>query len=997
MMSVPSDAIAVVGLAGRFPGAHDPRQLWELTLAGACTITRRIDSNGKFAWARGLLSSIAEFDPDFFGMSRREALLLDPQHRLLLECACEALADTGSDPRGDKRLRRTAVFMGVNHSGYRDVLLEAASKVSAIELDTATDKDFVATRIAYRLALEGPSITVQSACSTSLVAVHLACQCLLEFEADQALAGAASIVLPGSIGYCYDAKTIHSRDGVCRPFDAYANGTVMGDGAGVVVLRRLEDAIREGARIYAIICGSAINNDGARKAGYAAPSALGQEEVIRAAHVRAGIEPSEIGYIEAHGTGTLLGDSVEIRALKNVFARSTGSCVIGSVKGAIGHLDVAAGAAGMIRCCLALQRRMVPGTVNHITPAPDLDLGSSRFSVLRKAKRWKSEGVRRAGVSSFGVGGTNVHLILEEYRHSRTPPRGASMLTAAGYKPIRLWPESASSGQVHRAGRREPELEDQQPAIEHRRAVWAQIADDEDRRVGPDYERIVLLAHRDIIGEALRARLSASGIPTILTDTIDGIVPDSTSRMLVVCALALAALPQPPEATYNALTGMVQRWPFTSRSEIAIDVVLVTLDAFTVLGSERGDPASAVLTGLARVLTMEARLVRIRAIDIQNTSELDLERIVFESLLWRPEPLVVQRGRRWWCLRYLPVALSEDPRVRSERGTVSVVIGLGQVGRTAARALVEAGHQIVLVARPGASERAALFAARLQCPRSSVSIEECDMGDRCEIRALFQRLHDRYGAINQIVHAAGISGEAAYQNSGNLPCWEHEQHFRVKIGGIAAVAEAVEHFKVGRVVLTSSLAGTLGAPALGPYSAAAAAMDSYADRLDGSSTRWLSVAWDAWWQPRPSTTREAQMLAGGLTRTEAYRTMASLLASSLSGRLVVSKGNFLGRWNRFVSRPLQHTRERHSISTRATITPPEILSLVLEAWRSCLSRPLIGADDNLVELGADSMMWIEVLTCLEFGDRLQAPGGFALQLNYPAIAGRAHQRCPYGR
>jgi 3-oxoacyl-(acyl-carrier-protein) synthase/thioesterase domain-containing protein len=956
-MHAPPDAIAVVGIAGRFPGARNPEELWQLTRANSCVVTRRIDSNGRLMLARGLLESFEDFAPDFFGISQREAITLDPQHRLLLECAWEALTDTDPGWRADGRSRKTAVFLGVNHSGYRDLLCQTIPRVSALEFESGTDKDFVATRIAYRLGLEGPSLSVQSACSTSLVAVHLACQSLLEFDSDQAIAGGASIVLPHSIGYRYEPQSIHSADGVCRPFDADANGTVMGDGAGVVVLRRLEDAIEDGSRIYAVIRGSAINNDGARKAGYAAPSAAGQEEVIRTALARAGFMPSEIGYVETHGTGTPLGDRIEFRALKNIFAESGASCTLGSVKGAIGHLDTAAGVVGLIRCCFAVQRGLLPGTVNHVTPPPDINFDLTPFSILREARSWESEAIRKAGVSSFGVGGTNAHIVLEEYRGAATRYGNWEALRNAGYRPKRVWPEQVSpEGSTQGQGLRRE--------IEHRRAVWHELLVDDARSGHPEYGQIILIGNRDIASETIRRQLRAYGCATTLTDTFNDSLLESGSRNLVVCTFALSDDTIQRWRAYDTLSAMARRW-FKGSSGAGLDVILVTREAFSVLGDERGDPALAALSGLARVLTMEAPYVRIRAIDVQNTSPLSLARLSQESVVWRAEPLVVQRGRRSWRLHYEPFTVSVDQPFSPWGQSVSVVIGTGNLGGVVAKALASAGHQIVLIARPGSTEGASRLADQLMCSHERVAIEECDVGNPRDVSALLESIANRYGAIDQLVHAAGISGEAAYQSSGHLPFWQDEKHFRVKIDGIAALAEAVERYSIRRVVLMSSLAGTIGALSLGPYSAAAAAMDSYAERFNGPKTLWLSVGWDAWWQPVPLTAREARMVNEGISPDEGYGLMVALLTSGLSGHVIVSNGDFSARWDRFILHPLQNATEPPAAADNADDSSTGILQMLINSWRTCLSAPEVSADVKLSSLGADSLTWVEVLCDVE--------------------------------
>ncbi|MGH2602861.1 MAG: polyketide synthase, partial [Dehalococcoidia bacterium] len=505
------DAIAVVGLAGRLPGADSIDQFWQNTLSGCCRITRRTDPTGALLWARGQLHGIDMFDPTFFGMSPREALTLDPQHRVLLECAWQALEDAAAAGGVARRGHgdRTAVFAGSNYSGYRELLDRSGTQVSALEFESGTDKDFLATRIAYRLDLQGPCMTVQTACSSSLVAVHLACQSLLEHEADQALAGGVSIVLPHTPGWRFEPQGIHSNDGVCRPFDADANGTVMGDGAGVVVLRRLEDAIADGCRIYAVIRGSAVNNDGARTIGYAAPSVAGQIQVVRAALARAGVRAEDVGYVETHGTGTPLGDRVEVRALAEAFAVGDANgwrCALGSAKGALGHLDIAAGVVGLIRAALALHHAIIPGTVNHRRPHPGLALEGTPFHIPPSPQPWDAAGPRRAGVSSFGVGGTNAHVVLEAHLGSVDTAHPCRTLADEGYRARRHWPAPAPAPAAAAAPAADPAR-----TVAYLRAVWREWTATDNEPQDAPYSRVLLLADADEVGDALGERLRARG------------------------------------------------------------------------------------------------------------------------------------------------------------------------------------------------------------------------------------------------------------------------------------------------------------------------------------------------------------------------------------------------------------------------------------------------------------------------------------------------------
>jgi FkbH-like protein/non-ribosomal peptide synthase protein (TIGR01720 family) len=431
--SAPSHEIAIVGMAGRFANSRDLQAFWEHLRAGTELITRFSDQelleegfgrelidHPSYVRASSVLDEIDRFDAAFFGINPREAAIMDPQHRLFLECAWEALEQAGYDPeRYDGAI---GVFASSMMSTYLQFNLstnrELVESVGALALRIANDRDFMPTRVSYKLNLKGPSFSVQTACSSSLVAVHLACQSLIDYQADMALAGGVSIMVPQKHGYIYQEGGIYSPDGHCRAFDARAGGTVSGSGMGLVVLKRLDDALEDGDTIYAVIKGSAINNDGSDKVGFTAPSVEGQIDVIATAQTVAQVEPDTIGYIEAHGTGTTMGDPVEIAALTQVFREQTSRrqfCAVGSVKTNIGHLDAAAGVAGLLKAALALHHREIPPSLHFEQPNPNIDFAGSPFFVNAALRPWPAgNSPRRAAVSSFAVGGTNAHLVLEE-------------------------------------------------------------------------------------------------------------------------------------------------------------------------------------------------------------------------------------------------------------------------------------------------------------------------------------------------------------------------------------------------------------------------------------------------------------------------------------------------------------------------------------------------------------------------------------------------------
>lgn len=437
------DSIAITGMACRFPGANSIEQFWRNLCDGVESITPvsnqdLLDAGVKPAAARdprhvpvaSTLTGIESFDAGFFDFSPRQAKITDPQQRFFLECAWEALESAGYDPAACGQV--IGLFAGCSMSTYllfnlySEVMSEDSS--SGLQLLIGNDKDYLATQVAYKLNLTGPAVNVQTACSTSLVAVHLASQSLLNHECDMALAGGVTVRLPARAGYIYEEGSILSPDGHCRPLDANAQGTVFGSGVGVVVLKRLADALADGDAIDAVIKGTAINNDGSAKAGFTAPGEDGQAKVVAEALAVAGVEPRTVQYVELHGTGTRLGDPIEIAALTRAFRSragtrplAPGTCAVGAVKSNFGHLESAAGIAGLLKAVLALKHGRIPPTLHFQRPNPAIDFAQTPFYVNTQLSAWEAEDTpRRACVSSFGIGGTNAHAVLEE-----APPAAA--------------------------------------------------------------------------------------------------------------------------------------------------------------------------------------------------------------------------------------------------------------------------------------------------------------------------------------------------------------------------------------------------------------------------------------------------------------------------------------------------------------------------------------------------------------------------------------------
>ncbi len=441
------EGVAIIGMAGRFPGARSVEEFWKNQLNGVEAISHftveelevpnavELAKNPNYVRARSVLDDVDLFDAEFFGIYPREAELMDPQHRLFLECCWHALEDGGYDPGSYSG--GIGVYAGCSTSTY--FLSRVCTHGGFIEKFTGgyqvanyqemmgNNVDFLSTRVSYKLNLRGPSFTIQAGCSTSLLAVTQACQALLTYQCDMALAGGSSITFPQKRGSFYQDGGMISPDGHCRTFDVNAQGTVFGSGVGVVLLKRLEEAVRDGDQIYAVVKGFAANNDGSAKVGYTAPSVEGQARAIALAQAAAGMSAETIGYVEAHGTATPLGDPIELAAATQAFRAHTKAkrfCAIGTAKTNVGHLDIASGVTGLIHATQIVRHGIFPATLHFEKPNPKFDLENSPFYVNKERGEWKSKGPRRAGVSSFGVGGTNAHVVLEEAPDA--PPRPAT-------------------------------------------------------------------------------------------------------------------------------------------------------------------------------------------------------------------------------------------------------------------------------------------------------------------------------------------------------------------------------------------------------------------------------------------------------------------------------------------------------------------------------------------------------------------------------------------
>ena len=442
-------SVAIVGMACRVAGADGVERFWANLRAGvesvrdltdeellAAGVPREVFERPDYIRTASVIDGEDLFDAEYFGFGPREAAVMDPQHRVFLEAAATVLQRAGYQPNAGTGSVGVFAACGINQYIVNNVRphSEIGEALGETQINIGNDPDYLATRVAHKLDLRGPALTVQTACSSSLVAVHLAIQSLLSGDCDLAIAGGVSIRSPQRVGHRAGEANIGTADGHCRPFDSRASGTLTGNGVGVVVLKRVAEAIADGDIIHAVIQGSAVNNDGAAKVGYTAPSVTGQSRVIRAAMAAAGVQPRSIGYVEAHGTATRLGDPIEVTALVEAYGKEVAQpwCALASVKGNLGHLDAAAGVIGLIKAALAVEHGVIPPSLHFVSPNPELPLGGSPFFVPTEATPWPIPGVRRAAVSSFGIGGTNAHAVVCQ------PPARRPAVEVAGPRTLLL-------------------------------------------------------------------------------------------------------------------------------------------------------------------------------------------------------------------------------------------------------------------------------------------------------------------------------------------------------------------------------------------------------------------------------------------------------------------------------------------------------------------------------------------------------------------------------
>ncbi|MBP6630363.1 MAG: amino acid adenylation domain-containing protein [Kofleriaceae bacterium] len=735
----PTEPIAVIGMAGRFPGAADVEAFWANLCAGTESITvfrpdqldpsipAALRQDPAYVPARGVLADTELFDAGFFGVSPLEAQLMDPQHRHLLEVAWHALEHAGYVP--ERAPGRIGVFGGMYNATYfqRHLLPrpEVTGRLSELQVMLGNEKDYVTSRLAHKLGLTGPAVSVHTACSTSLVATVMAMDSLRTGACDLAMAGGVAITCPPASGYLYAEGSMASPDGHTRPFDARAAGTVFSDGVAVVVLRRLSDAIAAGDPIYAVLLGGAVNNDGAERASFTAPSPDGQAAVIAAAHDASGVDARSISYVEAHGTATPLGDPIEIEGLTRAFRRhtaDTGFCAVGSLKSNVGHMVIAAGAASLIKTSLALARRTLPPSIGYAAPNPQIDFARTPFRVQAALAPWPAPdggAPRRAAVSSFGFGGTNAHVVLEEppARPAAAPPaRPAALLVLSGRTAPAL---AASAEQLARhltdagpGGGAASDLHDAGPgggaaSDLHDLAFTLQVG----RRAHAHRRAIVARSHAEAVAALIDAEAARTG-----------------SRDVGAAPPRVAFLAPGQGSQYAAMgRGLYQAEPvFRAAVDECVAIIRATLGASDPLGADplallhHDDPATLVPTGITQpaIFVLEVALARLwmswgvtpRALIGHSVGEFACAALAEVMPLADALALVLERGRR---MQALPAGSMLSVRLGAAELTPRLPAGVVIAAENAPGLCVASGPSDAVAGLEAALERDGVVARRL--------------------------------------------------------------------------------------------------------------------------------------------------------------------------------------------------------------------------------------------------------------------------------------------
>lgn len=981
-----SSALAIIGFAGRFPGAGTTDAFWTLIQAGRTSIRRfTVEEavaeglspdearNPRRVLAGGILDDVDLFDHLLFRRSPREAELTDPQQRILLECAWQALEHAGYAPR--ECATATGVFVGGSRSTYRlhnlAHLKFPRGSVEEYQVNLGNDSDYLASRIAYHLGLEGAAVNVQMACATSLAAVHLAAQALLAGECDQALAGGVSIMPPQKAGYVFSPEGILSEDGNCRPFTEDAGGAVPGEAVGVVVLKRLEEAIQDGDNIWAIIRGSALTNDGNAKAGFTAPSPHGQVRCLAQALAFADVAPNSIEFVETHGTGTALGDRIELEALLQVYSTQSASarCALGAVKALIGHCDAAAGIVALIKGILALHHRCIPPQPSANRPSVAV-AGQRHFYLPTQAQSWQPHGhPRRCAVSSFGLGGNNVSVVLEEGPGAN--PRRIKFAPHR-FQRQRFWispmvAEAPSTSETP-FSLYEPDWEPTILASQQREGAIGQVL-----LIGaPNQETEDLRRHLELLGGQVSTACSANDFRRTHSDRWELRVDliDDWKRLFaeyrqtsgavetVVHALPLVLGSTEEQAAqlraYSHLRNLARTLHDLPHADARIIIVGRHLQ-------NRDDSTGnhAAVAGLCHVLRHEYPAVSYALLDVGLE---DSTEVLRTSL-----PHILRVGQGEWCLspqglwRRVFRRLNPHASHRPSGGHYLITGGTFGIGAAIADWLASSEDvRLTLLVDDNchpemnsrAEERAGTLRARLNDLRqTSAAIDEAI---------------SRFGPLKGVVHASRIFGEAFTVELNVLDGPREKRYFDVALAALINLQLALKGREPERFIVCSSLSAILGSFGAGPYAAAAAAMDAFVRRQSSrADIEWRTINLEAWDVDRASESDlEAlpELRSHTLSRSDGQLAFQAALAVKGKSQVVISRGDLPERYRRWVTRrPVAKAQTEVAVLETGS---SDRRGRLMQVWRDLLRVECIQPTDSFFSLGGDSLQLLQLGTIL---------------------------------
>lgn len=988
MSAKTANHIAVTGLACRFPGAPDLDAFGQLLANGASGLSRVAEPDPRRVPVRGQLEDIELFDPALFRLSPSEARILDPQQRLFLENALLALHHGRLDPK--RFPGRVACFAAAEHSDYLRLHLEhnpaLAGTVSRRQLRLANDREFLASRASFLLGLDGPALNVQAACASGLAAVHLAVQCLLAGEADAALAGAVSLRLPNGRGYRARQHGPFSRDGLARAFDRDSRGTVPGDGVGVVLLRRLDDALADGDAIHAVIRGSALNNDG-HKSSYHAPGTAAQRRAAEEALALAELPPAKIAFVEATGIGTRLCDALELEALAAVYgAQRSAPLRVGAVKTQVGHLGPASGMAALIKLVLALQRGFVPATLNYQRPGPFQALESGVIAVNNQAEPWPLTGTRHGAVHCFGVGGTNVHLVLSAApRHEAAQP-----LPAPPFQRQRCWIEPPP----HQA---RPNGNRLQPAAHigdwFYQPLWKQAS------AQPAAERhggtCLVFADATPLTQALLERLRAQFDQLFWIEADANYRPPADGRAaikpgdpaqaerLIEDLSVLGARPDrlihlwgladqdPSERGFYSLVALAQalgrRRSTLPGQDPTLALTVLAQGLHRIHGRERLCPEKALVLGACQVIPLEFPGFSCRVVDLEPSETLaePLAQIAAELGHDEQPSVVAWRGGLRLTPHYEPLSLERQAGadwVRTDfprPGAVYLITGgLGGIGLNLARFLARTpGVALALIARTPLDEHSerGQSVRELRNLGATVAVYQADVAVRTDMTRALAAIQRELGHPTGVFHCAGLAGGGMILRAERA---RREAVLAPKLLGTQILAELLAARPPEFMILTSSLNALVGGVGLVDYAAANAFQNAFAAAAPFPTAAlilgeaWLEVGMAANYTREAAAVERKKRLKRGITSAQGEALFAAL-ARALPQQLIVSSLPLAERMQRF-----QAQQGFRGLASKKAVADP--LPSLREAWRDFLGHDTFDDHTNFFDLGGDSLMAVHL-------------------------------------